>query len=68
MGFWIFDLEGELRLAYRQLPDGGTELLRVDMKGLEQIITCTYEEDITPVGFHKDRRHVYLRPTRVSGT
>jgi dipeptidyl aminopeptidase/acylaminoacyl peptidase len=60
VGFWIFDLEGELRLAYRQLPDGGTELLRVDMKGLEQIITCTYEEDITPMGFHKDRRHVYL--------
>ena len=60
VGFWIFDLEGELRLAYRQLPGGGTELLRVDMKGLEQIISCTYEEDISPVGFHKDRRHVYI--------
>ncbi len=60
VGYWMFDLEGELRLAYRQLPDGGTELLRVDMGGLEQIISCTYEEDITPIGFHKDRRHVYL--------
>jgi len=60
VGFWMFDLEGELRLAYRQLPDGGSELLRVDMDGLEQIITCTYEEEINPIGFHRDRRHVYL--------
>ncbi|MBD3869638.1 MAG: S9 family peptidase [Acidobacteria bacterium] len=64
VGYWMFDLEGELRLAYRQLPDGGTELLRVDMQGLEQIITCTYEEDITPVGFHKDRRHVYIQTNK----
>jgi len=60
VGFWLFDLEGELRLAYRQLPDGGSELLRVDMKGLEQILTCTYEEEINPIGFHKDRRHLYM--------
>jgi dipeptidyl aminopeptidase/acylaminoacyl peptidase len=60
VGYWIFDLEGELRLAYRQLPGGGTELLRVDLDGLEQIITCTYEENLSPVGFHPDRRHVYL--------
>jgi len=60
VGFWMFDLEGELRLAYRQLPDGGTELLRVDLDGLKQILTCTYEEDISPFGFHKDRLHVYL--------
>ncbi|MCK9995860.1 MAG: S9 family peptidase [Candidatus Krumholzibacteria bacterium] len=60
VGYWIFDLEGELRLAYRQLPDGGIELLRVDMEGLEQILTCTYEEDISPIGFHKDRLHFYL--------
>jgi len=64
VGFWIFDLEGELRLAYRQLPDGGTELLRVDMQGLEQIITCTYEEDLTPIRFHKDRRQVYLQTNK----
>jgi dipeptidyl aminopeptidase/acylaminoacyl peptidase len=60
VGFWIFDLEGELRLAYRQLPDGGTELLRVDLDGFKQIIAGTYEEDITPIGFHKDRKHLYL--------
>jgi dipeptidyl aminopeptidase/acylaminoacyl peptidase len=60
VGFWMFDLEGELRLAYRQLPDGGTELLRVDLEGLQQILTCTYEEDISPIGFHKDRLHFYL--------
>ncbi|MEN8006159.1 MAG: S9 family peptidase [Candidatus Krumholzibacteriota bacterium] len=60
VGFWIFDLEGELRLAYRPLPGGGAELLRIDMQGFEQIMTCTFEEDITPIEFHKDRRHLYL--------
>jgi len=60
VGYWMFDLEGDLRLAYRQLPDGGTELLRVDLEGLKQILTCTYEEDISPIGFHKDRLHFYL--------
>jgi dipeptidyl aminopeptidase/acylaminoacyl peptidase len=64
VGFWIFDLEGELRLAYRSMPGGGNEILRVDMQGLEQIATCTYEEAMNPVGFHKDRKHVYVSTNR----
>jgi len=64
VGAWMFDLEGELRLAYRQLPDGGSEILRVDMQGLEQIATCTYEEEMDPIRFHKDRKHVYVSTNR----
>jgi len=60
VGFWIFDMDGQLRLAYRQLPDGGTELLRVELQGLEQIVTCTFAEDITPRGFHTDRTRCYI--------
>ena len=64
VGFWIFDLEGELRMAYRQISGGGAEVLRVDMKGLEQLATCTYEEEMNPVGFHKDRKHCYISTNR----
>ncbi len=60
VGAWIFDLEGELRLAYRQTPGGGSEILRVDLDGLEQIATCTFEEALNPIRFHKDRKHCYV--------
>ena len=64
VGFWIFDLEGELRLAFRQIQGGGSELLRVDLQGLQQIATCTYEEDMDPIRFHKDRKHCYVSTNR----
>lgn len=64
VGAWIFDMDGNLRLAYRQLPDGGSEILRVDMKGLEQIATCTYEEELNPIRFHKDRKRCYVSTNR----
>ncbi len=60
VGFWIFDNEGELRLAYRSLPGGGAELLKVTMQGFDQLLTTTFEEDMSPVGFHQDRRRVYV--------
>ncbi|RKZ16969.1 S9 family peptidase [bacterium] len=64
VGFWIFDMDGQLRLAYRQSPAGDTELLRVEMQGLKTIATCTFAEDITPVGFHPDRRRCYVTTDR----
>lgn len=60
VGFWVFDNEGELRLAYRPTQGGGSELLRVDMQGLHQIATATYEEDMNPAGFHKDGKQCYV--------
>ena len=57
---WIFDFEGDLRLASRSLPDGGTELLRVDLQGLTRLAVATYEESLWPVHFHRDLRHVYV--------
>jgi dipeptidyl aminopeptidase/acylaminoacyl peptidase len=60
VGFWIFDDQGELRLAYRPIPGGGAELLRVDVQGLHQIATSTYEENMNPVGFHPDGKHCYI--------
>jgi len=60
IGYWVFDNEGELRLAYRSLPGGGGELLRVGLDGYTRLLATTFEEDMTPIAFHPDRRHLYL--------
>jgi dipeptidyl aminopeptidase/acylaminoacyl peptidase len=65
VGGWTFDEDGNVRLAERQLPDGGTELMRVNLDGdLEQIATCTYEETLGAVSFHADGRHCYVTTNR----
>ncbi len=55
-----FDLDGDVRLAVRQTPDGGTEILRVDGNDLEQIYTCSYLENCYPYQFHPDDERFYL--------
>ncbi|MCP4571696.1 MAG: S9 family peptidase [bacterium] len=60
VGAWIFDMDGQLRMAYRQTPEGSTELLRVELQGLERITMCTFAEDITPRSFHTDRKRCYV--------
>lgn len=64
VGAWVFDNEGELRLAYRQMQGGGGEILRVDLQGLVQIASWTYEEEFNPVGFHPDRTRCYVTTNR----
>ncbi len=51
-----FDLEDHLRLATRSLPDGGTELLQLQDGEWESIMSCSFEETISPSRFHKDGR------------
>jgi dipeptidyl aminopeptidase/acylaminoacyl peptidase len=61
IGAFEFDLEGNPRLAVRQMPDGGTEILRINGDGtLTRVYDCTYEETAYPVRFHKDGKRVYL--------
>jgi len=60
IGGWVFDLDGKLRLAIRPTAGGGSELLRVDLQGYTQLASATYEEDLSPIRFHKDGRHVYV--------
>jgi len=57
---FTFDLEGNLRLATRQTEEGGTEILRYDGDTFTQIYTCSFEETIYPVRFHKDGEKVYF--------
>jgi len=58
---WQFDLEGQIRLAVKMVPGGGSELLRVDLQGYTKLAEATYEEDLNPIRFHKDGRHCYVQ-------
>jgi len=55
-----FDLNGNVRLAIRQMEDGGTELLRIDDNKYTRIAQCTFEETLSPSRFHKDGKRVYM--------
>lgn len=57
---WVFDNDGNLRLALRSAENGDTEILRVDADGLKQIYSCGVLESCAPVRFHKDGKRVYL--------
>ncbi len=57
---WVFDLDGDVRLAVRMTDDGGTDILRVEDDGLERIYHCTFEESCHPYRFHPDDERVYL--------
>ena len=57
---WIFDNDGNLRLAAKVTPAGDTQLLRVDANGFTPIYTCTVLESCGPTGFDASNKHVYL--------
>ncbi|MFZ2489926.1 MAG: alpha/beta fold hydrolase [Thermoanaerobaculia bacterium] len=58
---WVADLDGNVRLAYRQTPDGSNEILRVvDGRLGDPVVRCTFEETCSPIRFHKDGKLVYL--------
>jgi dipeptidyl aminopeptidase/acylaminoacyl peptidase len=61
---WQADLQGNLRLGVRQMPDGGWEILRVDPDGLTQVYTCSWEESCGPIRFHRDGRRAYMVTNR----
>jgi dipeptidyl aminopeptidase/acylaminoacyl peptidase len=57
---WVFDLEGNLRLASRQTSDGGTEILLVKPDTMLVVYTCSKDETADPLRFHKDGKRLYL--------
>ena len=61
---WIFDLEGNLRMASRETDEGGTDLLRVDGEKLVSVYTTTNEENANTVRFHKDGKRVYIETNK----
>jgi len=61
---WVFDLEGELRLAVRAPLSGETEILRVDDDGFTPLYTCNVFETCEPTRFHADGRRIYMVTNR----
>ncbi|MBE7381171.1 MAG: prolyl oligopeptidase family serine peptidase [Leptolyngbya sp. SIO1E4] len=61
---WVTDLEGSVRLAYRQTLEGGNETLAVENGALTPLYTCQIEETCRPIRFHHDGEQVYLITNR----
>jgi dipeptidyl aminopeptidase/acylaminoacyl peptidase len=57
---WLFDLEGNLRLAMRWAENGDKDLLRLEQRGFTKIYGCTVSENCSPLQFHADGRRVYM--------
>ena len=57
---YVFDNEGELRLATKSNDAGGTEFYRVDDGALSKIYDCSVDESCYPLGFAADGRRVHL--------
>lgn len=61
---WVFDLEGQLRLALRTADNGDTEVLKVEGDAFKLVYSCSVFETCGPERFHKDGRRVYLQTNR----
>ena len=64
VGLYAFDQDGKVRLAVRQIPGGGNEILQVRGDTLKQVYTTAADESATPVLFHPDGRRVYMITNR----
>lgn len=64
VGFFVYDQNGKVRLAIRQISGGSSEILRVDGEDLVPIYTTTYEEQAFPVQFHPDGNRVYMQTNK----
>ena len=61
---WSTDLKGDLRLGLRMMPDGGTEILRVDPDTLVPIYSVSAEETCSPLRFTPDGKKFYLETNK----
>jgi dipeptidyl aminopeptidase/acylaminoacyl peptidase len=58
---YVPDLKGAVRLATRQSPDGGTEVLQVVNNKLGKVIVrCSFEEQCQPFRFQTNGKLVYM--------
>ena len=61
---WLFDLNGQLRLAVRTTDKGDTEILKVLPEGYKTVYSCNVFETCEPLRFHKDGKRVYLQTNK----
>ena len=66
VGAFGYDDDGNVRLAIKQSPGGGTDLYAVDGDGRlgEVLYSCTYEEACSPAGEHADGERFYMTTNR----
>ena len=58
---WVADLAGNVRLAERQRPDGGTDIHVVEDGALGRVLyDCGWEESCSANRFHKDGKRAYV--------
>lgn len=57
---WGFDIQDQIRLAYRTTGDGSREILRVEEKEFVSCYSCTVEETCYVLRFHKNGEQAYL--------
>ena len=57
---WWFDNADNLRLGLRSIPDGSTEVLRVDADTLVPVYSSNVFESAGPIRYHKDNKRVYM--------
>lgn len=61
---WVFDIQGQLRLATRTADNGDNETLRVDPDKFTTIYSCTVFESCGPARFQKDGKLVYFETNK----
>ncbi|HET54622.1 MAG TPA: S9 family peptidase [Ignavibacteria bacterium] len=57
---WSIDLDGNLRLGIRMLPDGGSEILKIEENDLVSIYSVNNEETASPIRFMPDGNSFYM--------
>ena len=61
---WFFDLDGNLRMAFRVADNGDQEVLRVDPDRMTVVRSCNVFEHCAAMRFHPDGRRVYMESNK----
>jgi dipeptidyl aminopeptidase/acylaminoacyl peptidase len=61
---WIFDLDGNLRMATRSAENGDTEFLRVDPDKFTKIYSCNVFETCGPLQFQPGNQRLYIETNK----
>ena len=61
---WVFDEQGQLRLASHVDDSGEQQILRVDASEFTKIYSCDVFEACGPAQFHKDGKRFYMETNK----
>ena len=61
---WVFDLDGNLRMATRSAENGDTEFLRVDPDHFTKVYSCNVFESCAAMQFQPGGQRVYIQTNK----